>query len=99
MYGKKRNSVQGRNSDPSEIHPQARFLGVKDPDFVLPGFGSRYRGFISKGSIKPWNKRSLASDDAVPKDHREVKGRWLNTQRRGGVIGRDHQRRLPLKPL
>ena len=99
MYGKKHHSGSRRDFRPSETHPEARFLGVKDPDFVLPGFGSHYRSLTARGSLKHWNKRDCAKKGGAPQGHRQVQGRWLNTQRRGGTLGRDHQRRLPLKPF
>ncbi|NIQ02720.1 MAG: hypothetical protein GWM98_22150 [Nitrospinaceae bacterium] len=71
------------------------------PGVDIPGFGGHFEALRESRPLATWKKPSSGDHGSHPDPRVWNRGgsRWFHTKRRGGIVGRQRDRRMPLPPM
>lgn len=94
------------HQEPLEFHknkePMDPFkFQTRIPGVDIPGYGRHYPCLALKGPMGDGSRPFTGNRGGHPDPGfwNRGGGRWFHTKRRGGVMGRQRERRLPLAPF
>lgn len=94
------------HQEPLEFHKNKELMDpfkfqLRIPGTDIPGYGKHYPCLALKGPMGEGPGPFLGSRSGHPDPGfwNRGGGRWFHTKRRGGVMGRQRERRLPMAPF